>query len=171
MKCWQHMHDGDNGRGKLNIWQLTRNSAGSEQDLAKQNEQSEKYGERWDEGGQWCFWKAALTGLTELKFWGHLPENERETPPPPNDPAVDLIKTMTWNNGEGEREKREKSGWRACLIFSSPLSPRATGPSKRRRTDRSVFSGILFIFKLHCGATSLWDAKTKKKLMRNRLKS
>lgn len=44
-------HNGDNGRGKQNIWQLTRNPAGSKQDLPKQNEQSEKSGKRWEDGG------------------------------------------------------------------------------------------------------------------------
>lgn len=49
---------------------------------------------------------AAITGLTELKFGRHLPENKGEHPFPlssPNNLAVDLIKTTKWNNGEGEK--------------------------------------------------------------------
>lgn len=47
---------------------------------------------------------AAITGLTELKFGRHLPENKGEHPlSSPNNLAVDLIKTTKWNNGEGEK--------------------------------------------------------------------
>ena len=56
-----------------------------------------KIGERWNES------------LTELQIWRHLPENGKGTPPSssPNNPAVDLIKTMKWNNGEGEEGEKK----------------------------------------------------------------
>lgn len=67
----------------------------------RENEQSEKSGERWVND---AVTKKALTGLTEQKVWRNLAENDRGTTPSssPHYLAVDLIKTMKWNNGEGE---------------------------------------------------------------------
>ncbi len=129
MKCLHQKHDGHDGRRKQNIWQQKWNPVGSRQDL---NELSDKSGERSEEGGQWCCRKAALTGLAELKFRRHLPENDRRTPPP----LLRIIWQWTWLkqwSGTMERERNEKKKWkpggvwRLCLIFSSPLSLRARG--------------------------------------------
>lgn len=64
-------------------------------------------------------------------------------------PLLQIIRQWTWLkqwSGTMDRGKeQEKSGWRVCLIFSSPLSLRATGPSKRRKPECSVFPSILHV--------------------------
>lgn len=150
--------------GNQNIWKQTQNFAGSKQDLAKQNEQSKKKksGERWEGGSHRPDWDKILEAPS--RKW------KRNTPSSsPNNPAVYLIKTMKWNNGEGGEQ--EKSGWRVCLIFSSPLSLRATGPGRTRRPGCSFFSQCS-PFSGCTEATNSWDAEREKKnLMRNRLKT
>lgn len=150
MKSLLQKNDGNNGRGKQNIWQLTWNSAGSKQDLAKHNEQSEKSGDR--RGGWWCCVRATPTDLAGLEFGKqiqlvlHIATHRT------------WLKIMEWNKGEREEvERRWLQCWRWWLILSSIGSLRAT--EGKTTPSLPAFS----ISKIHCGATSLWGSKKNQK--------
>lgn len=103
-----------------------------------------KSAKRWEDGGGWrCFRRAALAGLTELKFRRQLPENDRGTPPSfPNKPPVDLIKTMKWNNGEGEEgEEKVKAWWlKSESYFQQPINSESNGARQEMKARQQCLS-------------------------------